>query len=460
MSEVLDPPLTHPALTAAGQVEAGLDALAAANLWSMSDDDLMALRGKLARLDARLAAGTLAVTREIDGRGTAIAAGAAGTAGWLRAALRVDPRTAKRDVALAAALDGPLSATGRALAEGTVSLEQARVIQAAMTALPSGVSAELRAQAESFLLEQAAVFDPQALARLGRHLLHRLHPDGAALLERDETEAHSRRAFSLTHGHDGARLPRGRLTPEAGALLDAALDALSAPIPGPDGEPDPRNPGQRRHDGLLELVRLALAAPDMPSDGGEPVTVLVTIPLGTLEARLRRSTTSGGSGQDEASPSDPSWHRPAAQLEDGTALSPETARRLACDAHLVAAVLGAAGEPLDIARLSRTVPTAIRRALVARDRGCAFTGCGRPSRWTHAHHIRHWAHGGPTCLSNLVLLCAHHHTVVHHHGWTVHVGPDGHPRFTPPRWIDPTQTPRPAHAALWRRALDRVPLRT
>lgn len=96
-------------------------------------------------------------------------------------------------------------------------------------------------------------------------------------------------------------------------------------------------------------------------------------------------------------------------------------------------------------RATYLVTGGLRRALTARDHGCAFPGCGRPPAWCHAHHIRHWTDGGPTALTNLVLLCGYHHRAVHHHGWHVHLGDDGHPWFTPPPWTDPTQTPRPAH---------------
>ena len=98
---------------------------------------------------------------------------------------------------------------------------------------------------------------------------------------------------------------------------------------------------------------------------------------------------------------------------------------------------------LDIGRLSRTIPRPIRRALTIRDGGCAFPGCGRPPRWCHGHHIRHWSLGGPTALSNLVLLCGHHHRLIHHDGWHVQLDRHGLPEFRPPPWIDPTQTPRP-----------------
>ena len=83
----------------------------------------------------------------------------------------------------------------------------------------------------------------------------------------------------------------------------------------------------------------------------------------------------------------------------------ETARRLACDAKVIPAVLGSTSQPLDLGRSTDLVSTALRRALAVRDGGCAFPGCERPVAWTQAHHCRHWADGGPTSLSNLVHPC-------------------------------------------------------
>jgi hypothetical protein len=105
------------------------------------------------------------------------------------------------------------------------------------------------------------------------------------------------------------------------------------------------------------------------------------------------------------------------ELDDGTRVSAETARRIACDAALVTVQRGANGDVLDVGRRTRRVPPALRRALDARDRGCRFPGCA--CRFTAAHHIVHWADGGATKLDNLVLLCRRHHRRVHEDGWRV-----------------------------------------
>jgi hypothetical protein len=92
------------------------------------------------------------------------------------------------------------------------------------------------------------------------------------------------------------------------------------------------------------------------------------------------------------------------------------------------AVLGAESQPLDIGRATRTIPNHIRKALIIRDGGCAFPGCGRRPRQCQGHHVTHWADGGPTSVDNLVLLCGHHHRLIHHSRWTVKIN-DGKPEF-------------------------------
>jgi hypothetical protein len=116
-----------------------------------------------------------------------------------------------------------------------------------------------------------------------------------------------------------------------------------------------------------------------------------------------------------------------------------------CDASITPIVMDDDGNPLDVGRTTRTIPRRLRRALDARDCGCAFPGCGRPAAWTDGHHIHHWSNGGETKLSNLVLLCRFHHTLIHKGDWQVHIGHDQHPWFTPPNWIDHERKPIPAH---------------
>jgi hypothetical protein len=106
-------------------------------------------------------------------------------------------------------------------------------------------------------------------------------------------------------------------------------------------------------------------------------------------------------------------------------------------------VLDGSGVPLDVGRTRRLVTGGLRRALVARDRGCAFPGCDRDARWADAHHVVPWSHGGPTSLDNTLLACGFHHDELHDpDGWTVFIAPDGRPTFIPPTRIDPHQRPR------------------
>ncbi len=199
-------------------------------------------------------------------------------------------------------------------------------------------------------------------------------------------------------------------------MLRAAIDPLTTPT-GPD---DTRTPGQRRHDALADVCRLALRSGELPENGGDLAQVVVTTSYDGLARQL-------GTGA----------------LDIGPHLTPEAVRRLACDASILPAVLGGAGQPLDVGRQRRLITGPLRRALVLRDRGCAFPGCDRPPRWCDGHHIRHWADGGDTSLDNAVLLCGHHHRHLHHGDWAVRLGGDGHPEFIPPAWLDPEQRPPP-----------------
>jgi hypothetical protein len=99
---------------------------------------------------------------------------------------------------------------------------------------------------------------------------------------------------------------------------------------------------------------------------------------------------------------------------------------------------------LDIGRAERNIPLGMRRALVHRDRGCAFPHCDRPAKWSHCHHIRHWANGGETKLNNLVLACGFHHRLLHSSEWEVAII-NGRPKFFPPPFMDPERKPLHNH---------------
>jgi len=120
------------------------------------------------------------------------------------------------------------------------------------------------------------------------------------------------------------------------------------------------------------------------------------------------------------------------ELDHVGPVEPETARRLACDASVMRVVMAGRSEPLDVGRRTPVVPPAIRRAVIVRDRTCRFPGCDRPHTWCDAHHVVHWADGGPTALPNLVLMCRRHHRMVHQpRGFRLELI-DGRPTFKRP----------------------------
>ena len=116
---------------------------------------------------------------------------------------------------------------------------------------------------------------------------------------------------------------------------------------------------------------------------------------------------------------------------------------MACQAGLIPVVLGGAGQVLDLGRERRLFAGPLRRAIIARDGGCAFPGYDRPPRWRQAHHIHPWIDGGSTSLNNAALLCGHHHRIIHQNEWQVRINPaDGLPEFVPPSYVDQLRRPR------------------
>ncbi|WP_235949523.1 HNH endonuclease signature motif containing protein, partial [Candidatus Frankia alpina] len=297
------------------------------------------------------------------------------------------------------------------------------IIGDAMRSLPTGTTFEQRTAAEQALIGFARQFDTIHLTKLAAHLRETLttvdispggddpHTDshtnpgasgGAGAGGGDGDEKPSRdpadiRRLTFTDTPTGTTLISGELDAEGAALLRTALDSLAAPQPADDNTLDRRSPARRRADALVDLVTRALTAATVPETGGVRPHLTVTIDWDTLLA----------SG---AIPATTSW---------GLPLPHSTLARLSCDAEITRIILTPAGVPLDVGRTNRTVPPQMRRALIARDRGCTFPGCDRPPSWCEAHHVIHWKNEGVTALCNLILLCGEHHRQVHHDGWTI-----------------------------------------
>ncbi len=371
-------------------------------------DDLVALRRAVEVAEGEW----LRRLSEAEARGAMAATGAASTQGWVRGAAGLSPRKAHQAVLTARALRRDCRATAAALADGDIGVEHAHVITRTVSVLPVALPATAR-EAEATLVDHARRLDPAQLATVARHLRHVVDPDGLA---RSEEEQHRARFLSVAATLDGTIAVHGTLEADAGATFLAALQPLSTPVRGPAGERDPRTPGQRRADALVELARRALDRGDLPQQGGERPHLSVVVDLNALQ---RAASASGPVEQ---------W---------GAALTGEAARQAACDAMVARILTDGASQVLDVGRTTRVIPVALRKALIARDGGCAFPGCGRPPAWCDAHHIRHWVDGGPTCLSNCVLVCRLHHRTLHRGGWTVALEATGRPVFTPPRWHRP-----------------------
>lgn len=125
-------------------------------------------------------------------------------------------------------------------------------------------------------------------------------------------------------------------------------------------------------------------------------------------------------------------------------ITASTVRKIACDADIIPVLLGGRGRVLDIGRASRIFPPHVRKALIARDQGCAFPGCTIPASWCEAHHIDYWSRGGSTGTENGTLLCSHHHHLIHKEQWAIQMRA-GIPWFTPPPHLDPSRRPRRNH---------------
>ncbi|WP_027501936.1 HNH endonuclease signature motif containing protein [Rhodococcus sp. UNC363MFTsu5.1] len=455
--------------------------------WQLADADLLRLIPELSLRMRQLEALRVRLMHQVDQRCVAEQVGASSPGNWLAGATTMTPGHTNRIVRL-----------GRELAKhpevasefdsGKADYDQVRVIVELLAKVPDGESpaSPKAAEAENGRAEggtgdastagdgdpgsdaaggdgdqpgvDSIIFGPhdtrtQACAR---YLLYAARTEDSTTLARrakalelilngDKKNPDSENAelneFHASPGLGGRVHLKGHLDAASGEALLTALSALSKPHPGTDNRDgqhgkDQRTPAQRRADALTHIIGSYLNSGHAPTEGGERPHINVFVDADDLAA------TTDNHHQDRH----PGRRRGPAWMPWLGPITLDLAAQISCDADITPITMDTDGNPLDVGRTTRLIPRKLRRALSARDCGCAFPGCGRPAAWTEGHHIQHWSNGGPTNLSNLVLLCRFHHTTIHRGDWTVTISKDdGHPWFTPPAWIDPHRQPVPAH---------------
>jgi Domain of unknown function (DUF222)/HNH endonuclease len=244
------------------------------------------------------------------------------------------------------------------------------------------------------------------------------------------------------HDEDGMVVIRARLEPEWGAVVRQALEAARDLV-------YRRREANKRRDGVIET--LADGFEDAPSVEQQHADALVLL----AETALKHGVDAGAPGERyqvvvhvDAQVLANADAAGQSVIENGVGVAAETSQRFACDASRVVIRHGPDGRITEVGARTRTIPPALRRAQQHRDRGCRFPGCWVPLG--QGHHIRHWANGGPTTLSNLVLLCRRHHRAVHEEGYQVQRLSDGELSFRRPDGEvvpeAPLQAPVPADA--------------
>ena len=448
--------------------------------WSLSGEEILAELDLLDDAQNRLTARRFELLRHLDDVRHAQEIGARDTAELISLRHRLDRRVVRRDVRTAQALArypivaSRLAGEGRTSGfdSGTVGLDQRRASKVDAVVLNPGqaaVIAEVLDQApattrsddlvvaEAELVIAARTLLPAELKRLGAGVLNALDPDGpepTAGMASDQADrldpveqAHAAQTLwwlpgsSVAPDGSGARIRGvrlgGFLTGEHAELLQTLVDAAAKPRRTPSGDPDIRTLGQRRAEAFCVILRAAAASGgELPAHGGIKPHLSITIRYDDLldAARSRRH---------------------AGDVVFTEPLSAGEVRRIACDAGIIPVVLGSESQPLDVGREERLVTPAIRRAVIARDGGCVIPGCEAPPGHCDAHHLVHWADGGPTSIDNLALVCPPHHRAIHRGTWRVTIT-DGRVHTHRPPWADP---PRPPHvsSAVLRRRRPRLP---
>jgi hypothetical protein len=318
-----------------------------------------------------------------------------------------------------------------AVVDGSVSTDAADAIRAGLGAPNDAVTEELLAAAATKLADAAAAVDADQLFLLARELRDEL--DAAGITDR-ERAAREAREFRIQRFRDGSVRIVWRLDPIEGSVVTEVYDRATSPRRGGPRfvseedraqriADDSRSTEQLASDVFFGLVTAGAEVNPAQLLGRGAPAVRVTITERELVARSGHGRLQGG------------------QL----AVSIETVERLACTRGTVAVVFDEHGQPLDVGREQRLFTARQRIALAERDGGCRWTGCERPPSWSEAHHIQHWQRDrGRTDVGDGILLCKHHHLLLHDHHWEIErrgparaeywlIPPPGHPDPAPRR---------------------------
>ncbi|WP_416430179.1 DUF222 domain-containing protein [Paenarthrobacter nicotinovorans] len=402
------------------------------------------------------------------GGGSVLDDGYRNAAEFLRARLRIGIGEARRRLALATEVLPAAGITGQEiparrqrLAEGLhtgqVPSRSATIISTALDKAQHFTDPDTLTDMEHALTTTATQSDPDFVTKMANRWIDHIDHNGPEPTE--EALRHVQGAFLRRRRRHGLHHLEIFATTEQYETLTTAMNAATNPrltnttntqtgTTGP--QLDRRSRAQKLLDGLIGACAVAMTTGKLPSNGGLRPQLTVTIDHHDLFQQLTHTTTSAT--KETNTPKQPNaTHQPGPRntLSTGTAtftgpIHPNTIRKIACDADILPVLLGTDSQILDIGRTTRIFPPHIRKAITARDGGCAFPDCTLPAPWCEAHHITYWSQGGTTGTNNATLLCSHHHHLIHKEHWRITIQ-NGVPWFIPPPHIDPHQTPRRNH---------------
>lgn len=401
-----------------------LDAIPLASYAGLAPAEIVAACEALGRLESRVKAHQLAAARALETSEAANTLGATSTGALLANTFGGDPAAAKRMLGQAARLE-TAAQTQEALGRGEVTLAQAELIARTVKDLPGEPTPEQREACESQLLCDAPRLTFKDLSRRADRITEVFAPTLVDvyendILERREAAAWAKSYLWIADRRDGTYKGEFVIPEAQGAIFKNALNAINAPQV-KKSEPavldEAPTYGQQLAAAFCTLIE-TIPSDRLPDTAGVGAIMTVNLDYETLHGQVK-----------------------AATLSDGCRISAGQARRMACELRILPQVFDGESLPLDHGRTKRLFQKPQRRAMERRDGGCTFPGCDRPPSWCVGHHARKtWGDGSGTDLQDGVLICPHHHRIVHAKGWEIRFA-GGIPEYIPPPSIDPQRRP-------------------